>query len=76
MKILSGRAKDIEDVETLLVVRYADLDAKVVRETLRLAEELLDQSDLLPAFEELLARVPKPKKVGTHLRSPRRKRQR
>jgi hypothetical protein len=55
MKILSGRAKDIDDVESLLVAR-PDLDTGVIRDTLRLAEMLLDQSDLLPAFEQLLAR--------------------
>ena len=57
MKILSGRPKDIEDVETLLAVRRSDLNLQTVRNTLQLAEALLDQSDLLPVFERLLAHV-------------------
>jgi hypothetical protein len=60
MKILSGRPKDIDDVESLLEARR-DIDVGVIRETLRLAETLLDQSDLLPAFEQLLARLPGPR---------------
>jgi hypothetical protein len=66
MKILSGRPKDIGDVETLLAVREDDVDLSLVRETLRLAEELLDQSDLSPMFEQLVSRtVQKARRVRT-----------
>jgi len=59
MKVLSGRPKDLDDIETLLTVRRNDLQIGMIRETLRLAESLLDQSDLLPVFERLLAGLPK-----------------
>ncbi len=62
MKVLSGRVKDLDDVETLLAVRRGDVDVAVVRKTLRDAEALLAQSDLLPLFENLLGRAPATKK--------------
>ncbi|MBN1611035.1 MAG: hypothetical protein JW940_30670 [Polyangiaceae bacterium] len=58
MKILSGRPKDIDDIEAILAARR-DLDIGVIRETLCLAETLLDQSDLCPTFEQLLANTPR-----------------
>lgn len=55
-KILAGRPKDMEDVGGILRERLRDLDMELVRSTLRLLEDALGQSDLLPAFERELAR--------------------
>ena len=52
MKVLAGRAKDLEDVKSILVAKR-NLDLGQVRETLSLLEKALDQSDLLPVFEKL-----------------------
>lgn len=48
-KVLAGRTKDLEDVRGILSERRLDLAQ--IRDTLRLLEEALGQSDLLPAFE-------------------------
>jgi Nucleotidyl transferase AbiEii toxin, Type IV TA system len=53
-KILAGRPKDIEDVRGILIERASALDLPEIRRTLRLLEEALGQSDLLPAFEREL----------------------
>lgn len=55
-KILAGRPKDIEDARGLWRLRERDLDAGRVRRTLRLLEEALGQSDLLPCFDSVLRR--------------------
>lgn len=57
MKVLAGRPKDLDDVVALSRTRAADLDASLVRETLTLIESALDQSDLLPSFQQCLARA-------------------
>jgi hypothetical protein len=57
MKILAGRAKDRDDAAAILAANDG-LDLAVVRDTLRLLEQALDQSDLLPELEKLLARRP------------------
>jgi hypothetical protein len=57
MKILAARAKDIADVIAILVANPEDLDLDLVRSTLRLLEEALDQGDLLPEFERVLRRA-------------------
>lgn len=54
MKVLAGRAKDLDDVRGIVSVKRATLDIEQVRETLRLLEGALDQSDLLPIFEQIL----------------------
>jgi hypothetical protein len=54
MKVLSSRPKDLQDVESILAARRDALDISLIRKTLKTAELLLDQSDLLPAFERLL----------------------
>jgi hypothetical protein len=56
MKVLAGRAKDLEDVRGILSAKGAALDLETIRETLRLLQGALDQSDLLPLFEQLRAR--------------------
>lgn len=50
-KILAGRAKDIDDVRGVLEERGPQLDAGQIRATLRMIEDALGQSDLLPAFD-------------------------
>jgi hypothetical protein len=50
-KILAGRPKDLEDVRGILAERRDRLDSEAIRATLRLLEEALGQSDLLPRFE-------------------------
>ena len=54
MKILAGREKDREDVAAILAAQV-NLDLEAIRESLRMLEEALGQSDLLPAFEAVLA---------------------
>lgn len=55
LKVLAARAKDLEDVTTLLAVQSDRIDDDRVREVLTLLEEALGQSDLVPTFERLLA---------------------
>ncbi len=50
-KILAGRSKDLEDVRGILLELAQSLDLSQVRETIRLLEQALGQSDLLPVFE-------------------------
>ena len=50
-KILAGRAKDIEDIRSVIHERSASLDIERVRSVLGLLERALSQSDLLPVFE-------------------------
>lgn len=54
MKVLAGRRKDLDDVRGIVSAKRETLDIQQVRETLRLLEGALDQSDLLPLFEQLL----------------------
>ena len=50
-KVLAGRPKDLEDAAGLWRLRGREMDAGRIRRTLRVLEEALSQSDLLPAFE-------------------------
>ena len=52
-KILAGRPKDMEDARALWRVRRRDVDAARIRSVLRLLEEALSQSDLVPAFDAI-----------------------
>jgi hypothetical protein len=54
VKVLAGRAKDLEDVRGVLVRKREAIDLEAIRGRLRELELLLDQSDLLPRFEEVL----------------------
>lgn len=56
MKALAGRDKDIGDIEAVLLAQ-SGLDLELIRETLRVLEQALDQSDLLPLFEQILLRT-------------------
>jgi hypothetical protein len=50
-KVLAGREKDLEDIRGILRERGAELDLARMRSLLRLLEEALGQSDLLPLLE-------------------------
>jgi hypothetical protein len=52
MKVLAGRSKDMGDISMLLAT--GNVDAKQVEATLKFAEQLLDQSDLVPTFKKLV----------------------
>jgi hypothetical protein len=51
MKVLAGRQKDRTDVIAILRAQGRDLDIDLVRKTIALLEQALDQSDLGPLFE-------------------------
>lgn len=53
-KMLAGRPKDLEDVASVLRERAGSLDLERIRSILRLLEEALSQSDMVPTFERLL----------------------
>lgn len=55
MKVLAGRPKDLEDAAAVLAANPDSLDPSLVRDTLGALELALDQRDLLPAFERLVA---------------------
>lgn len=55
-KILAGRPKDLDDARALWLLHGSDMDAGRIRRTLRLLEEALRQSDLLPSFETISSR--------------------
>lgn len=59
MKILAGRAKDLDDVHAMLKARQHALDFDLVYDTLSMLEQALDQSqsDLTPAFTRALERA-------------------
>ncbi len=52
-KLLAGRPKDIEDARGLWRARQAEMDAARISSVLRLLEEALAQSDLVPGFEAI-----------------------
>lgn len=54
MKVLAGRRKDLEDAVAILMARGAKLDLAQVKETIRIVEQALDQSDLTPLLEQCL----------------------
>jgi hypothetical protein len=51
MKVLAGRAKDLEDVRAILSAHPTDLDLALIRSTLQELEQALHRSDLVTAFE-------------------------
>jgi hypothetical protein len=55
-KVLAGRSKDIDDIRGVLAERGDQLDLARVRNVLRMLEDALGQSDLLPVFEAELTR--------------------
>lgn len=56
MKVLAGRAKDLEDVVAVLAAQE-QFDLQRARGLLELLEQALDQGDLMPAFERCLRRA-------------------
>lgn len=52
-KILAGRPKDVEDARGLWRLRGQGMSENRIREILRLLEEALAQSDLIPRFESI-----------------------
>ena len=56
MKILAGRPKDLDDAKGMLRARSEEIDLDHVRRMLRLLEEALSQSDLIPQLEQLIRR--------------------
>lgn len=57
MKILAGRAKDLEDVRTVLTQRREKLDIRYIRSVLGTLEQALGRSDLLPLLQSELNRL-------------------
>jgi hypothetical protein len=57
MKVLGGRAKDLDDAAAILRAQRRALDLDRVRETLRQIEQALDRSDLVAALERIVARA-------------------
>jgi hypothetical protein len=55
-KVLAGRPKDLEDATGLWGLLGQEMDAGRIRRILRLLEEALSQSDLLPGFESIRRR--------------------
>lgn len=53
LKVLAARAKDLDDVSTLLRIHADHIDETRVRELLTMLEGALGQSDLLSVFERL-----------------------
>ena len=56
MKVLAGRAKDLEDVRVIAATNRDALDQPYIRDLLGVLEQALGQSDLLLAFEEAVTR--------------------
>ena len=52
-KVLAGRPKDLEDARNLWQILEHELDDHRIDRTLRLLEEALSQSDLVPSFESI-----------------------
>jgi hypothetical protein len=57
MKILSGRAKDVDDVSAIIAARIEDLDVSQIRILLGRLEAALDRNDLIPLLDDLLRRA-------------------
>jgi hypothetical protein len=60
MKILAGRDKDLDDVAAILAARSARLNANEVVGMLKMVEDALGQSDLVPTWKHLRAKFSKP----------------
>jgi hypothetical protein len=57
MKILAGRARDLEDAEAIVAAKGSRLDFIHIEDLLRKLEQALDQSDLLPLLERIRHRA-------------------
>jgi hypothetical protein len=57
MKVLSARAKDLDDIVAILGTQSSKFDDNRVRWLLDQLEKALDRSDLLPLFESCRAKI-------------------
>ena len=57
MKILSGRAKDLDDVLAIITAQFKTFDLSYSHSLLERLESALNRSDLLPALDDLVHRV-------------------
>ncbi|MGI9333154.1 MAG: hypothetical protein ACR2RL_08355 [Gammaproteobacteria bacterium] len=57
MKILAGRAKDVDDAVAVASAQQDRLDIALIRSTLLALEQALDRSDLSPMLNEVLRRA-------------------
>lgn len=55
-KVLAGRPKDIDDANALWRLHGSTADAGRIRAILRELEDALSQSDLVPAFDQIVSR--------------------
>jgi hypothetical protein len=70
LKTLAGRAKDIEDIKAVIYEYRTTLDKERVTSILRLLEQALTQSDLLPAFEKAWESAGQPRRIGGTKKKP------
>lgn len=59
LKLLAGRAKDIEDVESLVRARVADLDLKEARRRVAELGAALDDSAMVATFDRIVGKKKK-----------------
>ncbi len=57
MKVLAGRAKDLDDAIAIVKAQGAKLDLERTRVTLGSVERALDRHDLIPELERVVARA-------------------
>lgn len=57
-KVLASRPQDLTDARNLWRIHSHDLDERSIRKTLRLLEDALAQSDLLPMFDAMTRNDP------------------
>jgi Nucleotidyltransferase of unknown function (DUF6036) len=60
MKVLAGRPKDLEDVESIVAAYAGRLEVDYIERTLDLLERALSQSDLLPEWRRIARHRPVP----------------
>lgn len=54
MKVLAGRAKDLEDVVAIVAAHPSDLHLEITRGTLAILEQALDRRDLIACLERAI----------------------
>jgi hypothetical protein len=57
MKVFAGRPRDLEDVRGIAVRQGSRLDRSLVRTELLELSTLAERTDLLPSFDQVLARA-------------------
>lgn len=57
MKVLAGRAKDLEDAAAVIAATGERLDLRHTRSTLRDIERALDRNDLIVVLDQIVTRV-------------------